>query len=1045
MPVLHRTMISRPRLLDVMADRINRSVTVITAGAGFGKSTLLAQAIHDPMMSGLAHIVFHRLGSRDHDASRLTESLTRQIGELAASLVAAGDEHPLRLDRFAPDVSVADQLWHLSPVRVSVMIDDLHHLPPGASGWTVINDLIGDLPDNADLVFSGRGPHELKLARLIARGEAVDITESMLAFTDDELDEFASNRGVDRSHLDDHGWPALVELEASAGLAGAHSFVAQEVLDRLDPGRVAALRRLAVVDVIDAEIAAEIAAVHVTGAGAAEPPEPQGGVASMTPGELLAGLPLTTALDDGTWVMHDLWREVLTAALPDAERRVVASRVSAVLRRRGQLRDALVAAVAGDDRDAGVQTLVEFARDLPLRHSIADRQAVIDLLPPTLSSTAEAELLRADVAYATEPMAAAEPLQRSIDAATAQNRPEVTVLALLRLGDLAYRSGDRAGLRDARTRLGRLADLGGTGAEAGLALTDAWLLMLDNASEAALDAMKSPALPRYRPVSSMVDYYRAVQLGHAGRCDASLAALDDLRRTPDARILERLGGFGTLMTWWTGRLQVAGRAATLQLLDRLGADRQVHLYVEAAATAALFHASAGEVTAARSLIERATAQASRVPDTAWGVIAIQLATAAVELIDGDEAAAAARLERVVPESGPFDGVARHVFGNAGAMIYALVPRARPFFDAETVGPDLAVATRVGSALVSLREHGSTDGAVRLPWDDLPRLRTWAYEPHLAELAVAAISAGSIRARTALQALLHDPRRALRGVAARHDGPVGQLAATELAETPHRPADTVRVGVLGPTIITFGDEPVDSAIPIKRKMVRELLLLLVMRRSVRRDEAAAAIWPDKDENAARNNLRATLNHLRQLLESDGSDDSSPPWHIRSDGESLTLFASDRLIVDSDLFIASIDAARSADRDRRAADALEAYRHAVELYRGPFLDDALDQDWAFNQRTTFHLDFVDAATRASELASGRGDTDAAIGFARRAVDAEELSERAHRALIRALTASGDRAAARRAFDRVCAVLAADGLEPDGDTLRLGAQLGAPVTRS
>jgi len=37
------------------------------------------------------------------------------------------------------------------------------------------------------------------------------------------------------------------------------------------------------------------------------------------------------------------------------------------------------------------------------------------------------------------------------------------------------------------------------------------------------------------------------------------------------------------------------------------------------------------------------------------------------------------------------------------------------------------------------------------------------------------------------------------------------------------------------------------------MVRELLLLLVHRGRLRRDEIAALMWPDKDEHAARNNL------------------------------------------------------------------------------------------------------------------------------------------------------------------------------------------------
>lgn len=1013
MPELQREMVRRPRLLDLMASRHQRVATIISADAGFGKSTLLAQTIHDPLDAGRSHTIFHRIGTRDHDGSEMTASLSAQI-----ALVASGHDASHAIES-RPEISLADQLWHLSPLPITVVIDDYHHLPAGAAGWTALNDLIGDLPDNANIVVSGRGGHELKLARLIARGEAVDITEDMLAFTADELDEFAALRRVERNTLDEHGWPALVELEARAGIAGAHEFVAEEVIAQLDPDRVDALRRAAVHEIVDDGLVAAVTDFD----GTAD--------------DLLTGLPLISPNGDGTWAMHDLWRKVLVDGLTTAERRSVLTQVATELQHRGRLRDALIAAIDADADDVALDVLVAFARDLPLRHSIDDRRAIVALLPDSLATSAEAEMLRADIMFASEPTLAAEPLQRSIDVATKQNRPEVTVLALLRLGDLAYRSGHRDGLVETHERLSRLAALGGTGADAGVVLAESWLLLLDNKADIAIEMMRSPVLQSYRPVAEMVDYYRAVQLGQAGRCSASLEVLRDLARIPDARIARRMGGFAALMTWWSGELDADDRRAALELTEQIGADRQVHLYVEAMATASLFSASAGDVPTARSVLSKAVAHRDRIPAMGWGVITVEIATAVLDLVDGHEDRAAERLEQLVPDTGPFNGFGRHVFGNAGALIYALVPRTRPFFDDEVTGPDLSLATEVGRALVALRERNSTEPAARLPWDDLARIRTWAYEPHLAELAIAAMSSGSIRARIALASLVHDPRASLRTVADRHGDPVRSIAKAELSDTPHRPSETVRVSVLGPTAVTFGDEPLTSAVPIKRTMVRELLLLLVDRRTMRRDEIGAALWPDKDETSARNNLRATLNHLRQLLEVAG-DDSAPPWQVRSDGDSITLFDSDRLDLDVDRFRSAMAAARRAERDRNAGDALAHYRTALKLYRGPYLADALDPDWAANERTVFHLDMVEAATRASELSLGRGDLDDALAFARRAVDAEELSERAHRALIRALIAADDRAAAVRAHDRVVEVLAADGLRPDDETLRLRTEI-------
>ena len=672
-----------------------------------------------------------------------------------------------------------------------------------------------------------------------------------------------------------------------------------------------------------------------------------------------------------------------------------------------------------------------------MANSIGDRRFVLELLPFSLSGTAEAELLRADIVFAAEPMRAADPLQHAIDVATQQNRPEVTVLALLRLGDMAYRSGDRAGLVDSHERLRRLDALGGTGAGAALVLIESWLLMLANDPTSAIALMGSDALRNYPPVGSMADYYRAVQLGHAGQAAASLRSLEQLSTTPDARILERRGGFAALMRWWTGALDADGRRHADRLLDRVNGDHQQHFLVEGAATAALWHASAGDVEAAAALLERARAQRDRVPDGSWAAISVETATAVMELVGGDETAAARRLDATLPESGPFDGFARHVFGNVGALLYVLVPRARPFFDEETTGSDLRLATDVGRALVALREHSSASLASKLPWQDLSRLRTWAYEPHLAELAIAAMSKSVVQSNPALASLRIDPRGVLHAVVERYDDPFEALAQEELERTPTRPSLTTHVHVLGPTLLGVGGAPGPDAPLIRRKMVRELLLILVHRGRIRRDEIAALMWPDKDENAARNNLRATLNHLRALLEH-GADSEGPPWHVRSDGESLELFASDRLVVDAVAFNEAVRSARRADAERRPADALAHCRDAVGLYRGPYLDDALDQDWAFNHRLTLHLDHVEMCTRASELLDSHSEVGEAVALARLAVDAEPLSERAHRALVRALFGSEDRAGARRAHERCVAVLEADGLTPSAETLRLGAQL-------
>jgi DNA-binding SARP family transcriptional activator len=229
------------------------------------------------------------------------------------------------------------------------------------------------------------------------------------------------------------------------------------------------------------------------------------------------------------------------------------------------------------------------------------------------------------------------------------------------------------------------------------------------------------------------------------------------------------------------------------------------------------------------------------------------------------------------------------------------------------------------------------------------------------------------------------------------------------------------------------------------------MLLAHHRRLLRAEAIAMLWPDKNEKSGQNNLRTALSHLRTLLEADELP-GNLPWHVRSLDDLIVLHRSDRLVVDAELFTQHLDRARAADRARRPSDALAAYLEAVDLVRGDYAADVSTGDWAAHARLRFTLAEVEACTRASELltagtAMPRPAVDAApvvepltlaIELADRAVRREPLSERAHRALIRARSATGDRAGALRCHQRVLELIDGEDLRPEPETVRLVAEL-------
>ena len=79
-PVPVADALGRPRLLTIVQGRWTRPVTAVVAGAGFGKTTLLAQAVRENRLARDGVDVHLRLEAADASAARLAARLLAQFG-----------------------------------------------------------------------------------------------------------------------------------------------------------------------------------------------------------------------------------------------------------------------------------------------------------------------------------------------------------------------------------------------------------------------------------------------------------------------------------------------------------------------------------------------------------------------------------------------------------------------------------------------------------------------------------------------------------------------------------------------------------------------------------------------------------------------------------------------------------------------------------------------------------------------------------------------------------------------------------------------------
>jgi LuxR family maltose regulon positive regulatory protein len=993
-----RPAIDRPRLLAALAGRFDRRVTMVVAGPGFGKTALLAAAVGENELHPAGLDVWLRCRPDDSDG-----------GELATGLLAAlGRQGPPSTD------AVVDAVWSRAPDDVAVVLDDAHEIAAGSAGEQLVAELVGTLPRNGHLVVSGRRALSVPTAKLRLSDDVVELREPDLAFDDDELERFASARGVAPDLFAAVRWPAVAELVVVAGHDAATEYLWEEVLAQLDPDVVDAVAALQPLGEIDDELVAAVTGIRQSAA------------------ELLGDLPLTERTPDGALRLHALWEPALRRRLDPDDEREALMRGAATLLARGDLRRAFeVSARAGDLE--GQRVTVRSAMLKPLaRTKLDDLRFLADRLPPGLELEVEAALLQAFLSLGGLETTAIQRFEDAAALARSRGDVEAECVALWRLYQSELWAGDAKRVPDI---IGRSAELAEQGAALGEVLVeiesavelgrlgrrDDALRILNAAEREGRDAVLAQTVDLRDGV--LLDLGCPEEVISPGATPADLVGL----AAEDSRILPAHA------LWLRGDVPPEpGFAVGRALATDVAETRVTHQHVALLGILSLVAVHAGEIDAAVELIERGKALVHQiVAGNAANFLRVAEATLAVAR--HDERRAATLLADALYDV-PIDVLPARSYLNVLPLLHLLVPETRPVIDTANLGPALTEVQAMARALTAVRDDGDVGPATALPWWGVNLLRAHVAPPHLAELAVGALAGGATTAETVLDQL-PDPRAQLQWVISQHGGPVAELARDRLAALPTRPTSTLHVELLGGPALYRDSIPVTDG-TWKRERVRQILCFLLAHPVTTRRELTAALWPDLDEHGAAGNLRTNLTHLQRVLQPDRPRDATP-WFVRAEGETLSL-CTDGLTTDVERFDALVEEGRRFEDRGVPGTALARYLEAVELYRGDYLV-GVDDSWAAYERIRLRSAFVTAATRAGELVLARGEPEQALRLADRVAAVDELAERAHRLRVQCLLAVGDRSAARASGERLLGLLARADLVPERETTRLLSPLG------
>jgi LuxR family transcriptional regulator, maltose regulon positive regulatory protein len=214
--------VTRSRLYERLDEGVRRDLTVVSAPAGFGKTTLLADWSRQ---SGLP-VAWVSLDERDDDPVRFLSYVMGAIGtihegfgETTRAFLGSLPSH----EELEPVLTaLSNEILEL-PHDFVLVLDDYHVLISG-SVHEALAFLLDHAPPPMHLVVAGRASPPLPLARLRAAGRLTELGEADLRFTLEEASDFLgrtmgldlSSDGIEALEAGTEGWITGLQLAAHA-------------------------------------------------------------------------------------------------------------------------------------------------------------------------------------------------------------------------------------------------------------------------------------------------------------------------------------------------------------------------------------------------------------------------------------------------------------------------------------------------------------------------------------------------------------------------------------------------------------------------------------------------------------------------------------------------------------------------------------------------------------------------------------------------------------------------------------------------------------
>jgi LuxR family maltose regulon positive regulatory protein len=210
-PIAAAWQVPRQRVLDAVEAAPGARLILVQAPAGFGKTTAMAQ-IRARMDADGARTFWLTLDAADNDIARFLEC----IGAALAPDAADGEPHASS----APDIF---ETFAALDGPFALFLDEFEAISEPAV-LSLVAEIVEHLPPHARLVIGSRGRPELRLSRMRAAGQLLEIGAAQLRFSIEETEAFLAcqlRRPLATAHLallhgKTEGWIVALRLASLA-------------------------------------------------------------------------------------------------------------------------------------------------------------------------------------------------------------------------------------------------------------------------------------------------------------------------------------------------------------------------------------------------------------------------------------------------------------------------------------------------------------------------------------------------------------------------------------------------------------------------------------------------------------------------------------------------------------------------------------------------------------------------------------------------------------------------------------------------------------